>query len=482
MKPRVLIVGTGAGGSVIAKKMADAFAVTVMEEGDYQAKFADLKSITSSFINLYRYGGVLPIFSSPMIGFAEGRVVGGSTVVNGGLLWRTPLKILDGWLSKKQISREIYDKYDVVFKAIEERLSVNSRTLENSNKDSLLLSRGSEKLGWKVVDVPRAVVGCVNQNRCPSSCTSGAKQSMDKTYLADALDSGIKLVPGAKVERLIVNGGRIEGVRFVSKGTSYLEKFDFVFICAGAIQTPALLRRSGIKTGIGDTLALHVNMKFVAFYDEFVNADEATIFSKQVQEFEDEGTLIMATNFNESWATSALESKGIDAINMLRKNIKKAALYTTQIKPKGVGRVRNFLGLGTFCTFKFCKDDADLMRRAIIATVKVLIASGATSIYLPISNSRPIHSLREAINVVDSLTIKSLELVSVHAMSTVPMGKDGPVNYDGSLRGFDNLYIADASILPSNIGESPQGTIMYFAHCIADAFFERMKFNKLTRT
>ncbi len=477
MRPTVLIIGSGAGGSVIAKSLANKFDVTLMEEGGRTSTIKWIESITASFVELYRYGGVLPIFSRPIIGFAEGRVVGGSTVVNGGLLWRTPTKILNQWLNNKQISKNIFDKYQAVFDVIEKRLNVNYQTISDSNKDSSMLAMGAQVLGWKIVDVPRAVIGCSNQNRCPSSCNSGAKQSMDKTYLADAEKNGVVVLSGVRVDRLLMRGNHVDGVCYFENGKLRKKKFDYVFVCAGAIQTPIILRKSGIKSGIGNSLSLHLNMKFLAQFEEAIDSKNGTIFSKQIQEFEDEGTLIMATNFNESWAMSSLESKGPVALENLKDNIDRFAMYTTQIKPLGVGKVRSLLGLGTFCSFKFAISDKALIARAIESTARVLFAAGAKKIYLPIHNVGSIQSIAEAQNLLLNLKPKDLELLSVHAMATVPMGEYGAVDYEGKVVGYENLFVADASILPSSIGESPQGTIMYLAQCIADSFIERAQIN-----
>ena len=57
-------------------------------------------------------------------------------------------------------------------------------------------------------------------------------------------------------------------------------------------------------------------------------------------------------------------------------------------------------------------------------------------------------------------------MLSVHGMSSMPMSKHDNqfLNCQGRSRNIHNLYIADASILPTNIGESPQGTIMAFSY------------------
>ncbi|OGZ94822.1 MAG: hypothetical protein A2528_02080 [Candidatus Staskawiczbacteria bacterium RIFOXYD2_FULL_37_9] len=94
---------------------------------------------------------------------------------------------------------------------------------------------------------------------------------------------------------------------------------------------------------------------------------------------------------------------------------------------------------------------------------------------MPIAGSKAIYSLDELAKLLANVDVrKKLELLSVHAMASCPMGatEASAVDYNGKLTGYENIYIADASVLPSNIGESPQGTIMYFAHYVAKKFIE----------
>ena len=57
-------------------------------------------------------------------------------------------------------------------------------------------------------------------------------------------------------------------------------------------------------------------------------------------------------------------------------------------------------------------------------------------------------------------------MISVHGMGSLPISKSNENFFDNDAKSrlFNNLYCVDASILPTNIGESPQGTIMAFAH------------------
>ena len=93
-----VVIGSGAGGSVAAMELSEAGKdVIILEEGLYFDS-SDFKNDISDMTKAsWRNSGVTPFWGKPPIGFAEGRCVGGSTVINGGLIWRTPEHILDLW-------------------------------------------------------------------------------------------------------------------------------------------------------------------------------------------------------------------------------------------------------------------------------------------------------------------------------------------------------------------------------------------------
>src|SRR5262252_5477140 len=94
----VVIVGSGAGGAPVAAELAEAgYDVVVLEEGAYY-QTRDFTADTSAMVRqLYRDGGATMAIGNPPVLYQEGRAVGGSTVINGGMSWRTPEKILARW-------------------------------------------------------------------------------------------------------------------------------------------------------------------------------------------------------------------------------------------------------------------------------------------------------------------------------------------------------------------------------------------------
>ena len=145
-------------------------------------------------------------------------------------------------------------------------------------------------------------------------------------------------------------------------------------------------------------------------------------------------------------------------------------LFVTQIQSKSVARVHAPFG-SPFMTYKFHKDDLNSLRLNMVRTGQLLLASGCEEVLFPIKGMGPVSTLEEVEAAANKLKPKDIELVTVHAMSSCPMGRKengAVVNENGQVFGYDNLFLCDASVLPTNIGESPQATIMAFAHEIVE--------------
>jgi choline dehydrogenase-like flavoprotein len=94
----VVVVGTGAGGAVVGAELAEAGReVLFIEEGGYHPTSSFNPYLTESLPRLYRDAGGTIIMGRPPIPYAEGRCVGGSTVINGGMTWRAPEQALVEW-------------------------------------------------------------------------------------------------------------------------------------------------------------------------------------------------------------------------------------------------------------------------------------------------------------------------------------------------------------------------------------------------
>ena len=146
----VVVVGSGAGGAPMAAELAEAgYDVIVLEEGSYY-QTRDFTANTSAMVRqLYREGGATMALGDPPILYQEGRTVGGSTVINGGMSWRTPDEILRAGTTEAglDVSPTRSSRTSSGSRS-DPRRADGSRAIGN---DNLLLKKGADAKGWEII-------------------------------------------------------------------------------------------------------------------------------------------------------------------------------------------------------------------------------------------------------------------------------------------------------------------------------------------
>ena len=186
MKTDVLVIGSGAGGTVTALTLAEAGReVVVLEEG---ARFsiADYgRTPTVAMGRMFRARGMNPIMGSVPVAYAEGCCVGGSTEINSGFWSRPPAELLAHW--KYEFNLAEASESDLVehYAWAERELGVGlfGRPWPPS---TAVFDRGLRAMGWKGGEQPRAAPGCNNTNTCAQGCPTAAKQGMSVRLLPRA--------------------------------------------------------------------------------------------------------------------------------------------------------------------------------------------------------------------------------------------------------------------------------------------------------
>src|SRR4029453_10554845 len=248
--------GPGAGGATAAARLRDAGRdVLMVEEGGLHRTETFTTDPATMIRRLYRDAGTSMILGNPPLILGGGRCVGGSTVINGGMSWRTPEPVLTRWerdLGLEGLGPRGLEPY---FEAAERILHVEPNHDDTFGRNTELFVRGAERLGWPVARAPRSMRRCVGLNNCALGCPTGAKQSMLVTEVPHALGAGAAALPEARVGRVLWRGTRAVGVRGRLLGDDGRPRARFevraplVVLAAGARPTPAILRRSRLGAG-----------------------------------------------------------------------------------------------------------------------------------------------------------------------------------------------------------------------------------------
>jgi choline dehydrogenase-like flavoprotein len=462
----VLVVGSGAGGAVTAATLAAAGRdVTVVEEGPWVDPDALEPFSLEEMVTKYRNRGPSAALGKPGIAYAEGRCVGGSTEINSGLYHRLPADLANEWHREYQIdefSPAVLDRYAAT---IEAELSV-SRLPGAPPPSSAVLERGATKLGWRAVEFPRVF-------RNPADGGRGVKQTMARTLLPKAVDAGTRIIPDCTVLRLLKDGDRVVGARCQRRGAEpgpLTIRADHVFVCGGAIQTPALLQRSGIRRRIGGGLKLHPTVKIAARFP--YRLDHGDVPMHRITEFAPNLT-IGGSASSRGHVALALADSTADYREALA-DWERVTVYYAAIRSDGAGRVTAVPGLqAPVVTYHLTDSDMSRLARGLVHLGELLLAAGAFELYPSVAQATVVRHTDELGSWWDAATRSRTNLMTVHLTSTVRMGENrdrtGADSF-GRVWGFTNLRVNDASLLPDAPGVNPQAAIMAIAGRNCDQF------------
>jgi choline dehydrogenase-like flavoprotein len=484
MRVQVLVIGSGAGGAITALELATrGVDVCVLEEGSRWTLDAYGGGPVDAMRHLYRRRGMTPILGKIPIGYVEGACLGGSTEINSGFWHRTPREVMLRWRAQFDLQHASTDELAPHFDVVEELLEVGDYA-GPLPKSTEVFQRGIDAMGWASQHVPRTAPGCRSTNACAAGCPTGAKQGMSRRVLPKAEAAGARIVTDCAVQLLLTEGARVTGVLAEMRrddGTRDLVRVDaeHVFLCAGPTGTPTLLRRSGMKHNVGDSLRIHPMLKVAAVFPERIDAQESVLPLLQVKEFWPELS-IGGAFFTTGHLAMLLGDNWLENRQQMTQ-YRNMASYYVAVRGSGRGSVRpSLLGDGAaMLRYELSHEDEINLSKGLARLATLLLAAGATHVHPTVQGLPVIRSEVEAIRWLDErLPRSALSLTTVHAFSSCPSGERRDrcaTDSFGKLHRFENLYVNDASMLPDSPGVNPQGSVMALARRNALHFQESLR-------
>ncbi len=482
----VCVVGSGAGGSVIAHELQRAGkSVVVLEMGQYRNE-SDFKQLElPGMLELY-LGGGLAASQDGSIAILAGSTLGGGTVVNYMNCIRTPERIRREWAAMGIEGIDQPD-YDAHIDAIWERLSVND-TATSHNRTHKKLIEACEKLGYPHRALTRNTdVSCEDPSVCGycfTGCQKGCKQSTMKTFLQDAADAGARFVVGARAERILVQDGCAAGVQATvtheDGSTSILTvNAPSVVVACGSIESPALLLRSGIGgPAAGKHLRLHPASVVAGVYEQPIEGWIGQLQSALSDQFNDcegeHGFLIEAVGVSPAiQAMSMPWEDGHKHKELLARTFKHLAPFVSVARDHGEGEVV-LDEHGRALTRWSLSDqiDARMFARAMVELAKLQRAAGAQEIitfYQQPLAWREGDDFDAFLTAIErgSLQANDVAVFTAHQMGSCRMGSDpadSVADGRGELHDTRGVWIGDGSAFPTAPGVNPMISIMSLAH------------------
>jgi len=482
-----VVIGSGAGGSVVAAELAAAGKdVVILEMGEYLNE-ADFTGNEAEMTPRLFLGRGLLATADLGITVLAGSCLGGGTVVNWSDSLRTPGDVLDEWESRHGLEGVTGPAFQLGFDLAERRMQVS--TLDSiPNENNAALRTGCEALGYHWDLIPRNASGCEQRcGACQYGCPYGRKRSALLTFLQDAHDRGARIVAGCRVERVVVRQGQAVGVEANAGGRRVVVWAPTVVVAGGSVESPALLLRSGLDNpNIGRHLHLHPVAVVAGFYDRPIRAWTGSPQTIKTDEFARlrggygfriemapalPGNIASGT----SWETG-LQHK----MQMLRSE--HAAVFFVLTRDTGEGTVQVDHRGQPVIRYWPNRVDSGFLVRGMQEIVRIAFAGGAIAVStthsppLLLTAERPgavgAQSLeRFAVEIArQGIAPNRLPLFTAHQMGTCRLGADRTTSVAdpyGQVHGVRGLFVADASGFPSASGVNPMLSVMALAYRVA---------------
>lgn len=498
----VCVIGSGAGGCVIASRLAAAgHRVVVLEGGPWTPGSAYPRVERTAYERLFLGAGAVTT-SDHSIAILAGSSVGGGTTVN----WMTCLppraEARAEWAGAGGMAGVDGPEFDRLYRTVAERLEVSTResTINPSNE---ALRRGCRALGltegtdWAII--PRNAVDCrARCGSCTFGCPYGSRRSPATTYLADALAAGGRLYASTRADTVEVEGGRVRGVRATYREDGHAwpvtVRSPVVVVAAGAIETPPLLLRSGIRfPGVGLGLRLDPTVALAGEFPFPVRTWEGPhqtigVYRFQTLDAGAHGPWIEAAPVHPGLSAVAVPWEGAEEFRRRMERIERIATPIALVRDVGEGRVRCDADGRARIDYVLTRPDRANLVRGQVEIARILAAAGATrltSLHTPAcevgDGVRPLrpNEVDRFIAEVETRGIRenAVAVFSAHPMGSARAGADprrSTARPTGEVHGVEGLWIGDGSILPSAPGANPMMSILALAERTSGMLLDRL--------
>ena len=490
----IAIIGSGAGGGTVAQELSslcrDGVRIAVLEKGpklrddEFTGREVEMAKA------LYEDGGGFLTAEQTMT-LAFGSAYGGSTVVYTGTSLLPPERVLQRW------SVPGLTFADVEQRARKHMAENNVHLLEESllNENNRLFVEGCQRLHYRVQQFPVNLKGCRGSSLCNLGCPNQAKQGTHRVQLPQAERNGVEVVTRCDVLRIeekeifaCVNEKPKNGKGEPSAWERGEHQIDakVVVVCAGAVNSPALLLRSGFGQSLprlGHGFTCHPAFIMVAEHDRPITNFVGHPKSFYLDQFAESDHFLLETCMYFPFITAkAMSGFGEEHSRMMRAFPRLQMILVlacddvddhNRVAVDGDGR--------PVVHYRFTPEVIHGLVQGAITAAKISFAAGAVRAHVPVSHSPTIE--RADAERLDQIAKNpefkpgKLSISAAHLQGGCAMGS-GPENSVtgsyGRVHGVPWLYVADSSLFPNSLEINPYLTIMALADRVAETIRKDM--------
>jgi len=466
----VIVIGSGAAGSVMAYRLARAgLRVLVLEKGKREDTSTFVHSEFEMMPRLYKHGGLQATTDSDMV-IMQGQAVGGSTVINNAIWLRPDLdRLLSDWAQQgASVDRA---RLEHAYLDLERALGVADIPGDLMNRSAELFRQGAEALGTPSVGLRHNRRQCLGCGYCNYGCRYDRKTSMLVTFIPWAERRGAQVLDEVQGAALRHSGDRVEGVEFRRQGSAQFVKAGAVVVCSGAIGSSDLLLRSKVRSQARIGRGFHllggalVSARSAQSFDGYDKIGLVRMLPKQDD--------YVVESFFSPPAAFAVALNGFMAPHTER------MLHYNQMAQAGVmvgtdptGRIE-VDGSRTKIYLKLSEQDLRRLKTGLKELCRLYLKAGATHVYPGLYLDTEI-TREDQLSEIDRRVNRTEDLLfgSAHPQGGNPMSGDpkrGVIGNDFRVHGYANLYVADASVFPTNLWANCQATVMAMSYLAADS-------------
>ncbi len=490
----VVVVGSGAGGGVVAGLLAEAGrSVVVLEKGPNPGS-RDMTQVEGDMLGALYLDGGLVMTQTGSMPILAGSCLGGGTVINYTTSFTLPEATRAEWARLSGLALFSGARFEESFRRVCTRVDVGTRWSTPGVRDALL-EKGCRALGWHVDVIPRNVTECkegLECGYCTYGCRHGAKNSTARTYLADAARAGARMVVECDVRRILIERGQAVGAVAEVRGRdgaprALTVRSRAVVVACGAVSTPALLKRSGLRNpNLGRGLHLHPASAVAGIFPDRVEPWTGGLQTRYSDQLSDQhggyGVKLETAPVHFALPASGF---GWESPRQSRDDVSRLgnlSIVGVLLRDRDAGRVAVSRAGRPRVHYELSDFDVEHMRRGLRGAAEVLAAAGATevfSLHTPPARARPGQPgwLERFGTDMDRRGYRycRMSYITFHQMASARMGADparSVAGESGETHEVRGLYVADGSAFPTSSGVNPMITIMAIADHVGRALIE----------
>lgn len=484
-----VVVGSGAGGSAAAVRLARGGAkVAIVEAGPWRDPEDYPSSVYGTIRDMFANWNEVFTFGRAFWPIVQGAVVGGTTVVNSGICVRTPADIFTQWKHEHGVGGdEMAEAVWRIQDRLEEELAVEETPQAVLGRSNALAMKGATNLNYESHYTDRYIKSCSGSGMCMQGCRANRKQSTNMNYIPEVIQRGGIVLSCAPANKILFTGDRATAVTGLFRhpitrkrgGRFRVQATKGVLVAASVTQSPLLLMRSGIRAkAVGRYFRAHPGTPIFGCYDEPVDMNcgatqgwASTAFRK------DPGFKLEVLSLPLDMLAGRIPGGGTLLMERLAE-FRHLAVWVQACRAESVGSIRRGSWGEPLVCYTLGEQDMRRFREGMYQVAKTHFAAGARAV-IPAVYGLPYKLGPDEIDKIRNGPLDPRYYVAVisHLFGGCVMGSNpsrSVCDGHGRVHGFQNLYIADASAIPTNLGVNPQHTIMGLAWLWAEQILDAM--------